>query len=301
MSRNKQLLTCKICGKQAKNLGQHLYYSHPNISAKEYYDLYLKQPNEGVCATCGKPTVFRTIRKGYAKHCSAKCNQNDRTVREKQEQTNLIKYDNKYACATTYAKEKSKQTKKERYGDEKYNNPDKMKRTKLNKYGDENYVNNKKAKKTCLKKYGYECSFQSREVRLKAIKNMQKNGNRSSLEDYLEQFFIDNNINYQQEYKETRYPYFCDFYIPDTDTFIEINNYWTHNNHFYDETNDNDIQTLKEWQNKANSGKKGYLGAIYVWSILDVQKRQCAIKNKLNYIVLWNKKDIDNFISLYKI
>ena len=41
-------------------------------------------------------------------------------------------------------KEKSKQTKLEKYGDENFSNPEKCKKTKLERYGDSNYNNNKK-------------------------------------------------------------------------------------------------------------------------------------------------------------
>lgn len=366
MKRHKELLTCQICGKQVKNLGQHLYNSHKEFTAQSYYDFFIKKDGEGICPICGKPTTFKTIRKGYSKHCSAKCAQIDTEVRAKQEATNLEKYNTKYSITTEQVKEKIKQTKKERYGDENYNNIQKMKQTKKEKYGNESYVNPEKAKETNMNRYGvtvasklesikekqrqtcqelygvdsylqkpevkqafqekynsdhpmhvesiynkvrqtnketygYECSFQSREVRLKALQNMKQNGNRSSLEDYLEQFFIDNNINYQQEYKEKRYPYFCDFYLPDTDTFIEINNYWTHGRHWFDETNQNDLDTIELWKQKASEGHKQYQSAIHIWTELDVEKRNCAKQNSINYIVLWNKKDIDEFIMLYKI
>lgn len=33
---------------------------------------------------------------------------------------------------------------------------------------------------------------------------------------------------------------------------------------------------------------------VKVWSIGDIEKRETAKKNKLNYIVLWNVKDIEN-------
>lgn len=45
-------------------------------------------------------------------------------------------------------KEKIRQTKKQRYGNENYVNVEKIKRTKASRYGDENYVNSEKAKRT---------------------------------------------------------------------------------------------------------------------------------------------------------
>ena len=49
---------------------------------------------------------------------------------------------------------KGQNTKKERYGNENYNNINKSKETLLQKYGYENYNNHNKYKETCLEKYG---------------------------------------------------------------------------------------------------------------------------------------------------
>ena len=68
---------------------------------------------------------------------------------------NIKKY-NYYTCCQKCGTEKSKKTKKEKYGDENYNNKNKNKKTCLEKYGDENYNNINKNNKTCLEKYGVE-------------------------------------------------------------------------------------------------------------------------------------------------
>lgn len=160
-----------------------------------------------------------------------------------------------------------------------------------------------------MKRYGKEHIFQldsvreklaetayTHEARSKAAKTRRLKGNRSKLEDFLENFFIENNILYQTEYKDERYPYFCDFYLPDTDTFIEINGYWTHVGHWFDETNQTDIQLLEKWKLKNTPQ---YKRAIYVWTISDIEKRNIAISHNLNYIVLWTKQDIINYINSF--
>lgn len=40
-----------------------------------------------------------------------------------------------------------------------------------------------------------------------------------------------------------------------------------------------------------------YGSAISIWIKSDKQKRKIAKKNNLNYIVLWNLNDINNFIK----
>lgn len=65
-------MICQICNKNYVQLGNHLL--EHKLTAKEYYDKYLRKPNEGYCIICGKDTKFKTIRIGYiGKYCSHKC------------------------------------------------------------------------------------------------------------------------------------------------------------------------------------------------------------------------------------
>jgi hypothetical protein len=43
------------------------------LTAKGYFDLYLKLPGDGQCANCGAGTTYRNLSTGYLKCCSAKC------------------------------------------------------------------------------------------------------------------------------------------------------------------------------------------------------------------------------------
>lgn len=72
-------MQCNICKKEVqsyKGLVKHIQSAH-NIPAKDYYDKYMKKPNEGICPTCKKKTPFLTLGKGYQKYCSIKCSQLD--------------------------------------------------------------------------------------------------------------------------------------------------------------------------------------------------------------------------------
>lgn len=116
------------------------------------------------------------------------------------------------------------------------------------------------------------------------------------METKLEQFFKVNNIEYINQYKDERYPFHCDFYLPKTDTFIEINGYWHHRDHFYDENNVEDLNIVKQWTELSKT-KPQYKVALEVWTIRDVQKYEAVKKNNLNYVVLWNKTDVENYIA----
>lgn len=172
-----------------------------------------------------------------------------------------------------------------------------------NKYGEE-YINvyqvpeiKEKIVRISLERYNTPNPGNSRKARQKAAITMRGNDNNSRWEDILEQYFIDNNIVYKKQYSDDRYPFPCDFYLPDSDTFIEINGYWSHNDHFYDSNNPNDVEILAKWIEKANKGHKQYANAVQVWSYRDVIKREHAVKNSLNFIVLWTYQDLLNYVK----
>lgn len=77
--------------------------------------------------------------------------------------------------------------------------------------------------------------------------------------------------------------------------FIELNLYWMHGFHWFNKNNPNDAVKLYKWQEKAKLGHKQYKAAVKVWSNSDLLKHNSAIKNNLNYIVLWNNQDIIQF------
>lgn len=91
---------------------------------------------------------------------------------------------------------------------------------------------------------------------------------------------------YRQYKDNDRYPYRCDFYIVEDDLFIELNAHWSHGGHPFDPSNKEDIEKLKEWQEKAKTSKF-YANAIITWTIRDVEKQKCAKEHNLNYITIY--------------
>ena len=121
------------------------------------------------CPVCGKFLRFIGPSKLYLDHCSTRCSSLDKKVKDKLKQTKLERYGDenfsnrekfKQTCIEKYGvecytnREKSEQTKLERYGNKGYNNIEKCHKTKLEKYGDPYYCNVERGKETCLKKYG---------------------------------------------------------------------------------------------------------------------------------------------------
>lgn len=88
----------------------------------------------------------------------------------------------------------SSETKKERYGDESYNNIKKHKSTCLERYGDESFTNREKCRETMIEKYGVESVGESLEFRKKSNETMIKlYGSKTPLESStIRQKIIDN-------------------------------------------------------------------------------------------------------------
>ena len=164
-------MICLLCNAEIKNtiaLGLHIK-NHHNITSKQYYDMFFKKDNEGICPVCGKETKFFSFGKGYNSHCSYKCTQQDIDVRTKYEDTCLELYGAKNPYQSEICKEKARKTHKERTGYE-YNlqNPktiEEAKKTKLIKYGDENYNNRELAKETCIAKFGVDSYSKTNEFK----------------------------------------------------------------------------------------------------------------------------------------
>lgn len=151
-------------------------------------------------------------------------------------------------------------------------------------------------KQGMLDKYGVDNPFKldsfqqiAAETRKeKSSKQKHKNGmfNSSNIEECIKAFDI-----FKSQYnKDVRYPYLCDFYDKDKDLFIEVNASWTHNFHWYDV--DSDAAIVNSWKKKSDDSQY-YASALKIFTKSDVEKRECARKNNLNYVTLWDSDGMD--------
>ena len=195
----------------------------------------------------------------------------------------------------------------------------------LKKYGKENIFQTnfvkEKIKETCLKKYGVEHYNKSKYFKQKmsiiassedfqnkrntTLKN-NNTWNSSKDEEYIYNELIKYFSNIYRQYKSELYPFNCDFYIPEIDTYIEYQGSDLHNFKPYDCNNinhQNEIIQLKEKSEKrkqiTKKNKTRYDLRIETWSIRDVKKRNIAKENNLNYIELWNIEDFNKWILQY--
>ena len=241
--------------------------------------------------------------------------------KEKVKQTCLKKYG---TISTTQCKEirdKIKQSCLKKYGVDNpaklEENKEKVKQTCLKKYGglapicDPNIKN--QIKQTCLEKYGVDNYGKSlkHKINMSAIMSsdemqehrynvMTKNHsfNTSKPEEKLYLYIKEKFPSVKRQYKDKlRYPYNCDFYIPELDYFIELQGYYTHNTHPYNPNSISDQVLVERY--KERYGPK--CQAITIWTLKDPEKRDCAKRNHLNFKEIWNleegKKFIDNLFE----
>ena len=242
-------------------------------------------------------------------------------IRDKIKQTNLQKYGIENPLQSSVVQDKCRNTCLERYGvlspAQSIEIQEKMKKTSLERYGVEYYTQTEEYKQRVKSKqeekisklreyfrltYGVDWITQSKDFIDKCNKSKHKNNsfNSSKPEEEVRELLISifgkDDVKYQ--YKESRYPFECDFYIKSKDLFIECNFHWTHMFHPFNKDDEDDISKLNILKEKAKTSKF-YENAIQVWTIRDVHKRNYANKNNLNYIMFYNEDDVEKFLSVY--
>ena len=265
-----------------------------------------------------KKKMRETNLRKYGFNCSSK----SEIVKEKIKQTCLKKYGVEYTGQIEEAKEKSKKTCLEKYGSEYYiGSKDRLEKTI--EFSKQNYnvdwftkseeIKNK-AKETMLRRYGVEYSMQisknkeymsylmsSYEMQERRYDTMKRNHtfNSSSTEEELFLYIKSRFPKVIRQYKDkNRYPYFCDFYIPELDYFIELQGYYTHGKHPFDPNSNEDLQLIEYYKKKYGEDCQ----PITIWSIKDVEKRNCAKRNHLNFKEVWSLEDGKNFVNdLYSV
>ena len=284
---------------------------------KEYWISHYGVDNPAKTDFVKKKMRETNLRK-YGFNCSSK----SEIVKEKVKQTCLKRYGVEYAGQIEEAKEKSKKTCLEKYGSEYYiGSKDCLEKTI--EFSKQNYnvdwftkseeIKNK-AKKTMLRRYGVEYSMQipknkeymsylmsSYEMQERRYNTMKRNHtfNSSSTE---EEFFLYIKSRFPtvvRQYKDkNRYPYFCDFYIPELDYFIELQGYYTHGKHPFDPNSNEDLQLIEYYKKKYGEDCQ----PITIWTIKDVEKRNCAKEHNLNFKEIWSLEDGKNFVNdLYSV
>lgn len=138
------------------------------------------------CCGCDNLVKFsgRFDKGGYLDFCSLDCANNNQDILNKRiKESNQKKWGVDYYSQHKDFIQKQKQTKKERYGDENFNNVQKMLSTKKEIYGSSKYNNIEKIKKTSILKYGVSNPSKSKLIKEKIKStNIEKYGFKSPTE-----------------------------------------------------------------------------------------------------------------------
>ena len=156
-----------------------------------------------------------------------------------------------------------------------------------------------------LKKYGklYYTQTDTYHENQYKLKKKNKSHATSSYEKIFNALLLKHELKFESHYKSNSYPFICDFYLNDFDIYIELNLHWTHGKMPYDVKSNDHKNVLKQWLYRSeelsfkSKKKTQYLNAINTWSIKDIEKRNIAIKNNLNYIEVYNKKKFQEIIT----
>ena len=229
---------------------------------------------------------------------------------------------------------KRKRTLKEKYNDENYNNIQKHKETCLSKYGVTNAFAADSIKQTIRNKYyakseserkaiyeKHKNTFMSKsKEELREIGQKRRNAyinksdeeklsiqrkryltkkknhtfKTSKIEDECYRMLLSIYSNTEHGYKSKSYPFECDLYIPEIDTYIELNFHWTHVKHPYNKVLDKNILSI--WKEKAKTSKY-FENAIDVWTRRDVEKVKIAKQNNIKLLVFYTKDEFDVYLS----
>lgn len=321
---------------------KYIKMKYPDIPYNEAIYRYMnKIDSPPICPVCGNEIKYRNSPAGYGTYCSFKCSSISEERIKKIEDTKTRIYNDPHYCnkkkreATCIKlfgvpnvfnlkeyQDKAKQIKLRKYGDEYYSNHELMKQTMINRYGVDNAMKNPEIqdryKKTMNERYGVDFPMLNNELAKKcaaSVKQAHEIGkfneahksnhsfNISKIEHNFIEYLRSKNIDFIYQYRSDLYPFNCDFYLPLYDLYIEIQGNWTHGGHRFNPENNDDINKLNLWKSKKS---KYYKTAIYVWTDLDVRKREYAENNKLRYLEIFSIdldyliNELNNFINKLK-
>ena len=321
---------CKTCGKYLEFKAGYKTYCSNSCSRKnkEVQEKYKKSciNRYGVDNPSKSDLIKEKKTNTHIKNYGTANNFCSEVIRHKAKETINKKYGVDYPTQSKEVQQKIKESNLQKYGVEYLLNSteiqQKIKETNIRKYGTPNIINDKDFNKkihNIIREKHNGCGFASNEIKEKIyntnlerygvekimqlpsmvenvfkIRKQNKTLNTSSLEEYFYNKALKTFKCVKRQYKCNEYPWHCDFYIEDINQFIEIQGYYTHGPHPFNHNNEEDIKLLNKWKQRK------YFDAIITWTDKDVEKRNKAKENNLNYIELWNKKDIDEYFEKIK-
>ena len=299
---------CETCGRKTKFLSKYSVYSkYCSIKCMNKDPVHKKKIKDALRAKYGveNPSklkhVQNTIRERNVQKYGVDWVTKSSKFKDIVKQTNLERYGVEHVFQSEKIKEKIKQTNLERYGTEYATQSkdvqEKTKQTNLERYGVDNFT----------KTLQYKQLFQNKEwvqkVYEKIHQTKKKNGsyNRSKVEDKIYQLLVDKFGIVKRQYSSNLYPFACDFYIPEIDTYIEYQGWWHHGTEAFDVNNQKHLEKITLWQEQSietnihGERKQQYNSAIHTWTIIDPLKRHMANQNNLILLEFFNEEEFNTW------
>lgn len=293
-------LTCKLCGKRIPFINEIKSYGKRD-GLKPYCSSYCQQHD---------PEKLQNMRRSIIDKYGVKSTLGIKKFIDKRKKTCQEKYGSNSILGNKEFRKKIPELIKNKYGETYLSDVQKERWSHISKE-ERNKITEKK-RQTFLKHYGVDnytkteeykkfASSISKEVQKKGYITMKKNGTlykrNSKAEDecydLLKEFYPDI---MRQYYDKNRYPYKCDFYIPSKDLFIEYQGFYTHGGNPYDKNSVKDQVILERLKRKYKDWKK-LPQIITTWTIKDVEKRECAKRNNLNYLEFFTINQVREYIN----
>lgn len=282
---------CEGCGKPVKYVGSTRMFlktcgckdCEKIVNTKHYKETNIKK--YGVDNPAKSEIIKEKTKITNIERYGCKCTLQNKEIKKKIKQTNIKKYGAEYAQSSSVIKEKMSKSNKEFW----------------NTVNKEEFINKvqEKIQKTNIEKYGVSNPMKVKEIHDKIIPKVleakRKNGtfNKSKEEDKSFILLKEKYSNIIRQYKSKEYPFECDFYIPSLNLYIECNYFWMHGLKPYTGTEEDNIK-LNNW--KCHNTKI-YNNAINTWTIRDVNKRNTAKENNLNWIEFFNISELKEWID----
>lgn len=215
-------------------------------------------------------------------------------IQKARERTNFIKYGVKTPLKNPEVQAKSEQTSMAKYGCKKAADSKEV-RARAGKSIKKARIRNHTTQAELMQNPEYLNNFiTKRRISLSKNKTAGKSKEEKIVFELLKEKFKDIRTQYTSE----KYPFNCDFYIPDLDLYIEYQGYWMHCKKYgpFNKQNSKHLELLEKWKNKANTSTT-YQRAITVWTISDPLKRQTAKDNNLNWMEFWTIDEVKEWLK----
>lgn len=292
-----------------ENIKDYLLNRFPDSSClkESLYRIKYKLELRPTCKICGNPVLFKENgfygNSKFSNCCCKQCQNINRNINKTKAFIEKFGVDNPFRLDRV--KESIREHVNEHYGGFTMQSKilrEKAEETNLKRYGCKNVFGSKdiqnKIKKTIKRHYGVENPFDDPKIQQKCANSAFHNKARGTGQEnaiYEKLIHLYGKDDVLRQYKCIRYPWRCDFYIKSKDLFIEYQGYFTHQDHAFDANNDSDIAILNDWKRRK---EKIFKNAIKTWTASDVNKRETAKKNHLNYLEFFNMNEFNRWYDM---